>query len=236
MFARIPFRQSPPVPVPIQSVGRLRPVVPGLVCSPEWADLARIYEPAVNLCVIERAADAEIAGFAAALLGLTLEIDITERIDYARYDFSRLAPALDGLPGCAAWRCDVAHLAGVFCDLFGIERIGLRLRTLDLPMCPRFHTDHVLARLVCTYGGLGTEWLPNDAVDRSKLGARANGLPDATSGVLREGHAIRQIPAYAVGLMKGDAWEGNAQRGLVHRSPKPDAAAPRRLLLTLDLL
>jgi hypothetical protein len=56
------------------------------------------------------------------------------------------------------------------------------------------------------------------------------------SGLIRDERAIQTLPAYAVGLMKGEQWEGNAGHGLVHRSPHPDAAAPRRLLLTLDTL
>jgi len=46
---------------------------------------------------------------------------------------------------------------------------------------------------------------------------------------------IRQLPAFSVALLKGEAWCGNEGRGLVHRSP---ALVPpeRRLLLTLDPL
>jgi hypothetical protein len=63
-----------------------------------------------------------------------------------------------------------------------------------------------------------------------------HGLPDTDSGLITDITAIRQMPAYAVGLMKGESWEGNEGRGLVHRSPQPTALQPRRLLLTLDML
>ena len=36
----------------------------------------------------------------------------------------------------------------------------MRLVSTSAPMCPRFHTDHVGVRLICTYVGPGTEWLP----------------------------------------------------------------------------
>jgi hypothetical protein len=36
-------------------------------------------------------------------------------------------------------------------------------------------------------------------------------------------------------LLKGERWQGNEGRGLVHRSP-PLVAGERRLLLTLDWL
>lgn len=234
MFARIPFRQAKPVP--FAANGAFVPALPGVAQSTALADLASIYQPDINLCLIGRPADPEIERFVAGLWEADRRIDLTEKIHFEHYDFSTLALHWVGIPGYPAWRADVMRLTALFCDLFGVERVGLRLRTLEKAMCPRFHTDHVLARLVCTYGGLGTEWLPNDAVDRGKLGARADGLPDEESGVVRKGHAIRQMPAFTIGLMKGDAWEGNEQRGLVHRSPRPDATTPRRLLLTLDLL
>jgi hypothetical protein len=44
------------------------------------------------------------------------------------------------------------------------------------------------------------------------------------------------MPAYAVGLMKGEAWDGNEGQGFVHRSPTPNAVKPKRLVLTLDML
>jgi hypothetical protein len=131
---------------------------------------------------------------------------------------------------------DVEYLVGLFRDLFETEGLGLRLRTLDKAMCPRFHTDKVPVRMVCTYGGPGTEWLPEPALNRGKLGHGACGKPDKESGLILDPAAIRSMPAFAVGLMKGELWEGNAGRGAVHRSPRPTPEQPRRLLLTLDCL
>jgi hypothetical protein len=101
-------------------------------------------------------------------------------------------------------------------------------------MCPRFHVDSVTCRLVCTYGGIGTEWLEDAYVDRSKLGRASAGLKDEQSGLILDPDAISAMPAYAVGLLKGRTWEGNEQHGAVHRSPQVHPALPRRLLLTLD--
>jgi hypothetical protein len=103
-------------------------------------------------------------------------------------------------------------------------------------MCPRFHVDWVAARMICSYGGSGTEWLPENALDRSKLGMGSGGQPDVQSGLMTDPAAIKQMPVFAVGLMKGEHGEGNEGRGLAHRSPMPADAQPRRLLLTLDML
>ena len=140
------------------------------------------------------------------------------------------------IAGYQAWLDDVAMLCQAYCELFGRAETGLRLNTLDKAMCPRFHVDRVPCRLICSYGGIGTEWLPEYAMDRSKLGIGGKGLADDKSGLIVDDTAIRSMPAYAVGLMKGENWEGNENRGLVHRSPTPTADRPRRLLLTLDML
>ncbi|MCW8348552.1 DUF1826 domain-containing protein [Vibrio sp. ZSDZ65] len=129
---------------------------------------------------------------------------------------------------------DIALIVDMFCCLFDVNEAGLRLTTLDSPMCPKFHVDHLPCRLVTTYAGAATQWLRNEDVDRSKLGAGSVGLPDHQSGLYQNTNAINQIERGDVALLKGSGWQGNEDTGLVHRSPEatPDQ---RRLLLTLDL-
>jgi hypothetical protein len=206
------------------------------VQSNDLADLARIYEPGVSLCLIHRQPEEPLRRFVTELLRSPIEIELAEEIRFEHFDFGSLLPECKHISGHDDWWRDVARLTGAYCDLFESGRAGLRLRTLARPMCPRFHVDHVPARLVCTYGGVGTQWLPDDCVDRTKLGPGAQGLPDEESGLILDETAIHAMPPYAVGLMKGGKWEGNKGHGLVHRSPKPTPAEPRRLLLTLDLL
>ncbi|MFL1466676.1 DUF1826 domain-containing protein [Marinobacter sp. HN1S83] len=45
---------------------------------------------------------------------------------------------------------------------------------------------------------------------------------------------IERLATGAIGLLKGEAWEGNEGRGLVHRSPAPGDHP--RLVLALDWL
>ena len=129
---------------------------------------------------------------------------------------------------------DIAELVDMFCYLFDLERAGLRLAVLGGAMCPRFHVDHVPVRLITTYHGVATEWLPHGAADRSKLGRGSNGLPDSESGLYARDTDIRQVRCGDVALIKGSAWVGNEATGLVHRSPAVPAGQ-NRLLLTLDV-
>ncbi len=238
MFVRVPFATpclSPRIfSGPFHPVGR-HPSTKTIV-SNRFADLARIYENDVNLCLIERTFPNEIETFVYAALRDKTKVEISQPVDPENYDFSKLWPQAEDIAGYQAWLADVKLLTQAFCELFGQRETGLRLRTLDKAMCPRFHVDRVPVRMICSYGGIGTEWLPEHALNRSRLGMGGCGLPDAESGLITDPTAIRKMPAYAVGLMKGEHWEGNEGLGLVHRSPTPTAVQPRRLLLTLDML
>lgn len=130
---------------------------------------------------------------------------------------------------------NIAELVDMFCCLFELERTGLRLTTLDRAMCPKFHVDKVPCRLVTTYQGVATEWLPHHIVKREKLGRGSNGLPDHQSGLYQSEGDIQQLGSGDVALLKGERWEGNENAGLVHRSPMPDVGQ-NRLLLTLDFM
>ena len=130
---------------------------------------------------------------------------------------------------------DVAQLVDMFCYLFDLNHAGLRLTTLDRAMCPRFHVDRVPCRLVTTYQGCSTQWLPHQLIDRTKLGTGSNGLPDEHSGLYPNAEDVQQLTAGDVALLKGELWNERENFGLVHRSPTPEPGE-KRLLLTLDFL
>jgi len=128
-------------------------------------------------------------------------------------------------------RLDFASDIGLLCDmyasLFDITEVGLRLSVLNRAMCPRFHVDQVVCRMICTYHGAGTEWLPDTSVDRDKLG------PVSSHPGEQNAADVQQLSEGSVALLKGEQWPGNTGRGVVHRSP---AASPgqSRLVATLD--
>ena len=127
----------------------------------------------------------------------------------------------------------ITLLVDMFCTLFDLKEAGLRLKLLDSPMCPKFHVDKVPCRLVTTFYGSATEWLPHSAVNRTKLGAGSIGLQDDSSGIMQHASDIQQLSSGDVALLKGESWHNNELAGLVHRSPVL-TQHERRLLLTLD--
>ena len=131
------------------------------------------------------------------------------------------------LQGAGVWLSDVREMIDMFRCLFEPAAVGVRLHVLPGTMCPRFHTDRVPARLLVTYAGKGTEWLPEKSIERPD---GPGPLPDQQ--VPRS--EIQTIATGAVALLKGEAWIGNEGRGVVHRSPDPEGRT--RLVLGLDWL
>ncbi len=130
---------------------------------------------------------------------------------------------------------DIAELVDRFCELFDLKQARLRLTVLDRAMCPRFHVDYVTCRLLTSYQGAATEWLPDLAVNRAKLGTGNGGRPDNESGLYKNRYDIQQLNCGDVALLKGARWEGNENSGLVHRSPAVENGE-YRLLLALDFI
>jgi hypothetical protein len=209
----------------------LLPLPSHAVKSADLSCWPSIYEPSINLAICARDPDPELRQFAQAAaqlsLGVTLSLSSIDALD------AQLKGQVRNLPGYSAWLQDVGLWIEALQCLFDSETIGLRLRTLDGVMCPRFHVDNTPVRLVTTYGDPSTEWLANEDVDRRQLGPRASALGDVEVGLYRDG--VRRLPPFSVALMKGEGWDGNTGGGLVHRSPQLQPSQ-RRLLLTLDPL
>ena len=204
---------------------------PGLSASEQPTVLADIYQSDINIAVWQRQFDEDltmaISEFIASNPSFSKSISLSPDNAYDKLEF-----ATDGTASKALLE-NMTELVDMFCCLFDLEEVGLRLAVLNKAMCPRFHFDQVPCRLVTTYHGVATQWLSNDLVDRSKLGRGANGQPDSASGLYNHESDIQQLSSGDVALLKGERWSGNENAGLVHRSP---VTSPNetRLLLTLD--
>lgn len=201
----------------------------------DLADLAAVYRDDVNVVIVSREVDDRVV-HAAHWLAQQRPYDRTLRIP----GVSAADGALEGLvPVTLEVTTDLSPLwddvrgwLEAYVLLTGAEQLGVRLSVLATDMCPRFHVDRVLARLVVSYAGPGTEVLEH--ADRRWLGHAAADRTDETSGLMR-GPAIR-APTGAGVLLKGEAWPGAEGRGAVHRSPAIAAHGLRRVVLTVEAL
>ncbi|EPJ77806.1 MULTISPECIES: DUF1826 domain-containing protein [Pseudomonas] len=191
----------------------------------------QILDDGTNLAVWQRQLPAHISDFAAMVLAMDPSLAESRVLELPEEDtqpaLRGLAAGFSDLQGYEGFIADVSWLVSAFACLLGAQRVGLRLRTLDKAMCPRFHVDHVPVRLLTTYAGVGSQWLEEGAMDRRRLAE-----PEAEPSDPR---VIQQFRCGDVGLLKGEKWHGNEGLGLIHRSPEL-APGERRLILTLDWL
>lgn len=196
--------------------------------------LTEVYQQDTNMVVWQRDSD--------AALQQAIDAFLSEKDGYKRNMAITPELALDTIHKALGNTDDVlplsqniAELVEMFCCLFDLERAGLRLTILDSAMCPRFHVDRVPCRLVTTYKGVATQWLPHSLINRSALGMRAVKDAQDQSGLYQSKEDIQQLTEGDVALLKGELWPGNENAGLVHRSPAV-GVGEKRLLLTLDFL
>ena len=136
-----------------------------------------------------------------------------------------LRAAIGNCDGIALLAKEIMNINEILHELLGCKEVGVRVATLNAPMCPRFHVDSVVCRLLMTIGGPGTEWIASDDVDRTLLADR-----DSDSIPIKDGQEIQQVTPGSMSLLKGGTWQ-KAFAGVVHRSPHQKG---ERLLLSFD--
>lgn len=118
------------------------------------------------------------------------------------------------------WLRDMANVCQQFAALLDNDMVGFSLSSQR--GCKRYHQDKVPMRLLVTYAGSGTEWLPPHAAN---LAAYENG--GKNEQILKDPAGIEWINPWDVAVFKG------APHGLLHRTP--DTALPgKSLLMRLD--
>ena len=187
--------------------------------------LTEVLRDGVNLAVWRRRLAPQLEDFAELVVSLGQPLADQRVIDVDEQQMPVLPDLLReaaDLQGYEAFVADVTWLVAAYACLVGARRVGLRLRVLGGPMCPRFHVDNVPVRLLTTYTGPGSEWLREQKSPRGELHTALSSVDN-----------IQHLHAGEVAVLKGEKWQGNEGAGLVHRSPSGQQG---RLLLSLDWL
>ena len=124
-----------------------------------------------------------------------------------------ISPELQKQAFYEVWVDDMANVATLFCKIEKSNSIKLWVGTNR--GCSRYHVDNVPRRLLVTYDGKGTEWLPDEAVDRA---AYTKGEPNEL--IVKDPSSKRFIDEWDIAVFKG----GNG--GLLHRTPDEALASP----------
>ena len=197
------------------------------VTGGQLGDFAAIYDEDVEIVSVTRPQAKTRGAFAERLIRSRQvpQLRWIQPADDPEAPASELPSTIDA-DAHAALLDQIAEASGLLGELMGCERVGVRLVTLSAPMCPRFHVDHVLCRLLITLGGVGTEWIPNRDVDWAAFDDLASIAPPVQAD-----RQVRQLTTGHWSLLKGGAWNDDRFRGVVHRSPH---GVGERLLLSLD--
>ena len=201
-----------------------------IACGSTIQALHQVLDPGVNLSVWERRPDEALVedinrlpnGWRDSVRFKAMASDFLPAMERA---FDGTALESEALSN---WMADMAMLAQAFVALTDRRSLEARLDTLTRAMCPRFHVDSNGLRLICTYRGIGTEWLASHQVDRSAL---RRGESDE---IMLQANRPQRMPPYWVGIMKGSRFPGNAGSGLVHRSPPVEMPGETRILFCLN--
>jgi hypothetical protein len=134
----------------------------------------------------------------------------------------RLLARTPGLPAAIGWVIDdCARQAVRFVDVSGSAEIAIKLERICDDACRRLHHDYVAHRLVCTYRGPGTEWLPPH--HEAALGDARDVVPQAW---------LVPVPRFAAALFAGRLLPG--AKPILHRSPPIAGTGQVRLVLTIN--
>ncbi|MEM9001807.1 MAG: DUF1826 domain-containing protein [Bacteroidota bacterium] len=131
------------------------------------------------------------------------------------------------LPGHVDLMEDILHLLGLFEQVAKVYTFRVVLARVGTTMCPRFHADNNQLRMLCTYYGPGTLWLPEHAVDRK---AYQNGK--GNQNILLDESFVQQVDTGDVVILKGALYPDATP--ILHRSPNIQKNSGERLLLTID--
>jgi len=207
-----------------------------LVTDSKGLSWRAVFDPTVNLYIWQRPPRfSDMLEDWIAQAPVSVELAIADSGDARR----GLAEALAHWPGAehpdfADWVADMGLLTERFRALINRAAVRLRLETVVDDDCALFHVDKHVVRLLCTYAGPGTQWLPDSVVDRSQLGLQDRSIT-AANNAIGPSSAIQEIPTGSVALLRGEAEPGREGRGIVHRS-HPLRTRKQRVRLTLDRL
>lgn len=111
-------------------------------------------------------------------------------------------------PFYESWLSDVEKNCQLIANVIHTDTIALSLDSTS--NAKHFHRDGLIidARLICTYKGPGTLWLPDAYTDRA---AYESGAPNSI--IVKDASKIQQFAPWDVGVFRGGIG------GITHRSP-----------------
>ncbi|MEM7621529.1 MAG: DUF1826 domain-containing protein [Pseudomonadota bacterium] len=188
-------------------------------------DVSKFSKSADQLAIFQRQAPQGADAFMQKLMQISLGIAGKVHKKNALQDVQNIVhdqipETLQVDPFYERWITDMSEVCTIFCETLGCDAICFWLGSER--GCNRYHIDNVPMRLLVTYAGRGTEWLPEKAADRS---AFANGAPNEQ--ILIDPSSIQFMNTWDIAVFRG------GPEGVLHRTPDAALNQPS-LLMRLD--
>ena len=123
------------------------------------------------------------------------------------------------------WIKDMSDVCILYLNVIKKNSLNFTLKTFR--GCKRYHIDNVPVRLLVTYFGKGTEWLPRDACNYP---AYYNG--DSNEKIIKIKNKSKFIKPWSISVFKGQKFK-KGREAILHRTPD-EALNKKSLLMCLD--
>ena len=187
--------------------------------------LIKFRDSTLQLGIFERRQPEGGASFFKNLMKQDFEIKGTINLMNVRNDLRKLLlkiidPSLRVNDFYNYWLSDMEEVCKTFCYMENTNSLSFWLGTRR--GCRRYHVDNVSKRLLVTYAGQGTEWIPNNSADR-----RAYEAGEPNKNIIRNKNDINFIDEWSIAIFKGGS------DGILHRTPDTALNGPS-ILMRLD--
>jgi len=215
--------------IPFININRL---IPRQLISPNWRDREEVLADDVNLFCWKRERPDNMISYLDRLIQgdlIPMSLTFTDVNLADKLSKTRVLWDPDHEPLADLFWIDVHQIAQDFLQLTAHKQATLHLRVVADNACAKFHTDGYDLRLFTTYYGLGTEWLPEKAVNRAALGS-------SNKKIVKNKDQTQQVATGHVAILKGELPnKREAVRGIVHRSPEIQQKGEKRIILRIDI-
>lgn len=203
------------------STAEIKPLGKAIAAGSHAEVFLSLADPTTTLAIWRRQLADELKDAAKLISEHAFEF-ITPLSPFCKEDRQRFRQELTSSTGCncATLADDLVDLSELYAKVSQEQTVRIRIETVEDDGCRRFHLDNVVMRLVVTYFGPGTQWVP------PAFATAAREQQTNYTGPLN------CIDTGDVAIFRGK--KSGAPDLVLHRSPPLRQVDPARLVAVID--
>ena len=190
------------------------------------ADLPLIWNDDCNSVLLRRPDGPLLAAADLDQLEIRWRHELRLRVAADPSGLETLREATLGIPNGELLAADLHELTVMFCELTAADAAGVRLARLTRRMCPRFHVDRVLVRMLLTLRGTTTQVATDVGLGQRLAAFNKTPEADPANAPAPQERVVRPRLGDLL-LLRGSLWNTTTVGPAVHRSPSASRSAPR---------